>query len=1063
MKKLLLVLFALFFISQSANSTHLVGGSLTYEYLGGSNYRISLRMYRAADNCDVHVACAGSVNLDIYTGSGSFIQTVTLPLIQSSPVTPYIDSCAAYPSCVALDQCTYQLVVNNMPPIPGGYFLYHEICCRNSAIININNPLNSGMGFPCEISDNTQVLSNNSPQWTNPPPVFVCQGFDIDFDHSATDAEGDSLVYSFYTPYDDIDYTVNNDLTFTAGNPNLQTVTWNAGFNANNPLDVTNTSNLTIGSDGVIHGIPPALGQYVAGVRCDEYRDGVLIGSIFRDFQFNVVNCPPPIIPEIGESNSCDGDNTVDFVNNSQTGGNPVTYYWDFDINNPGTFTSNQTSPSHNYGTNAACFDVMLVTQPGGVCADTAYRTVCLNLANAEYSYNDTVCVNTPVTFTDNSTVGASNNINSWFWDFDDNTTSILPSPTHTWTTPGTYQVELVIGSAVGCKDSITKTMFVQGLPTANAGPDTTACINNPLVTLDGNVTNSSGGIWLNGLGTYNPNSSTLNTDYTPTGTEVGNGFMYLILATTGNAACPAASDSIRIDFVPGPTVDAGPDQQICKTRDTVYLSGVVTIAGGGVWSHTGTGNLGLPPDQLNNYYLISNADTAVGNVTFYLSTTNNGNCIGKTDTMEVTFFDPPTLTLTADDTTCQREAIQLTANISTGSGYWETLGGGTFFPDSLLNSYYMPGPTDEAAGFVTLIFISTNNGGCREVRDTLNVAVIPSPDPMFTATQECFGTPTAFTNSSTAVGGIQGYEWDFGDGTSTATNPNHTFTTEGTQTVSLIVTSNNGCKDTLVAPVIVDYLPNVAFTNPSPCLQGGTFFDDQTTVNGGGTAIAWDWDFGDGGSNSTVQNPTHQFPSAGTYNVTLTVTTDQGCIDSLTQPAQILPPPVADFTVSSIFNNLFEDITFTDASVPVNSITDWSWDFGDGSMGASTQNTIHNYNAGGHYWVTLIVTDTNGCVDSARKEVIIFIPPLVPSGFTPNGDGTNDVLYVLGGPFSELDYKIYNNWGQIIFESNSQSVGWDGTYKGAPQPIGVYVYVVIAKTEDDVIHELHGDVTLMR
>jgi hypothetical protein len=81
MKKLLLVLFALIFVSQSGNSTHLVGGSLTYEYLGGSNYRISLRMFRAADNCDVHVACAGSVNADVYTGIGGFIQTITLPLI----------------------------------------------------------------------------------------------------------------------------------------------------------------------------------------------------------------------------------------------------------------------------------------------------------------------------------------------------------------------------------------------------------------------------------------------------------------------------------------------------------------------------------------------------------------------------------------------------------------------------------------------------------------------------------------------------------------------------------------------------------------------------------------------------------------------------------------------------------------------------------------------------------------------------------------------------------------------------------------------------------------------
>jgi len=122
-----------------------------------------------------------------------------------------------------------------------------------------------------------------------------------------------------------------------------------------------------------------------------------------------------------------------------------------------------------------------------------------------------------------------------------------------------------------------------------------------------------------------------------------------------------------------------------------------------------------------------------------------------------------------------------------------------------------------------------------------------------------------------------------------------------------------------------------------------------------------------------------------------------------------------------------------------------------------------HSYSEPGIYTVMLVITDDNGCVDTIYKDVIIAVPPLVPSGFTPNGDGQNDVLYVRGGNFTELEFKIYNNWGELIFVSNNQADGWDGTRNAIEQPIGVYVYTVNGVTEDGVKHELSGDVTLLR
>ena len=142
-----------------------------------------------------------------------------------------------------------------------------------------------------------------------------------------------------------------------------------------------------------------------------------------------------------------------------------------------------------------------------------------------------------------------------------------------------------------------------------------------------------------------------------------------------------------------------------------------------------------------------------------------------------------------------------------------------------------------------------------------------------------------------------------------------------------------------------------------------------------------------------------------------------------------------------------------------------WSWDFGDSQADSTSflQNPAHVYNTGGYYNVCLAVADSNGCRDTICKQEIVSLPPKVPSGFSPNGDGENDIFYVYGGPFHSLDMKIYNNWGELIFESTNQSVGWDGKRSGIDQPIGVYVYIVVGVTEDGIEHKLSGDVTLLR
>jgi gliding motility-associated-like protein len=243
-----------------------------------------------------------------------------------------------------------------------------------------------------------------------------------------------------------------------------------------------------------------------------------------------------------------------------------------------------------------------------------------------------------------------------------------------------------------------------------------------------------------------------------------------------------------------------------------------------------------------------------------------------------------------------------------------------------------------------------------------------------------------------------------------------------------------------------------------------------MSTVGGGATITTWSWNFGDSSPLGTIQNPSHNFPAAGTYNTLLIVTSSQGCIDSVTNPVTVLPGPLAAFGVDDAIGNVGQTISFTDMST--NGPISWFWDFGDGSVDSTStlQNPSHIYGSGGFFDVCLIVTDINGCTDTICNQEIISMPPTVPSGFTPNGDGENDLFYIFGGPFKEINFKIYNNWGELIFETtdktqcgNHTCVGWDGKREGVDQAIGVYVYTVVGITEDDKEHHLSGDVTLLR
>lgn len=1068
-KKLLsLALTALFPLFTFA--THIVGGSLTYEHLGGSTYRVMLTLYR--DCAPGNAAFPGNVTIEVRQPNGATFtptRNITIPFPGANPVPPNIPTCVANPG-LCLEEAVYTQVVNNLAPNPGGYHMFYRYCCHNASLSNIVNPLNTGMSWYAFVPDNNLWLTNSSPRWNNFPPVFVCQGQNVNFNHGATDIDGDSLVYSLFQPHAGSEAPAptfpGNVCTFTP-------VTYVGGYGPTNPLGGPPGS-LTIGlNTGLLTGIPPNIGQFDVAIRLEEWRNGVMIGIIEREFQFNVVNCPPLAVASFTTSGNCYSQ-TVTFTNTTTPAAN--SYYWDFGDLSTSTL---QNPPPHTYG-GPGPYTVMLVVNFGTPCADTVYQTVYIAWANAAFTNNNPVCQGDTVFFTDGSTASGNNTINAWNWDFGDLSSSALQNPPHVYSSGGTYTVTLIVNSTLGCQDTITQTVTVQSAPIASAGPDTFACTNNPSINIAGTVLNATGGQWI-GAGTFNPSNTVLNPTYTPTPGELSAGFATVCLITIGNGVCGADTDCVTISYTPGPTANAGPDIYVCKDTVSIPLNGSVTLpATGGTWSTpNGTGTFTPNPNTLNAFYIPTSADTTLGAITLVLTTTGNGSCLPSTDTVQVIFTATPSAYISATDTSCAGQPIPITVATSTGSGIWTSMGTGTFSPsDTLLTTNYLPSSADDANGSVILIFSSTNNGGCQAARDSVFITLIASPTAAFNYTPVCPGNSVNFTDASTTpAGSIVSWNWNFGDppsgpnNTSTLQNPSHTYNAGGPYTVTLVVVSTNGCIDTLVQTVNVNYQPVADFGMTGGCLNEGITFSDSSTVIGG-TITTWSWNFGDA-STSTVQDPTHVYASSGTYNVTLIVTSNQGCMDTITLPATIFGNPTAAFTASDYIADIGQTITFTDGSFT--GIVSWLWNFGDSLSGpnntSTQQNPSHTYSQGGVYTVMLIVTDANGCMDTVWDEIIIAMPPKVPTGFSPgNGDGQNDYLFVYGGPFRELEFKIYNNWGELIFVSTNASdcggrtcIGWDGTKDGKAQPMGVYIWTVKGVTEDDVAHQFSGDVTLIR
>jgi gliding motility-associated-like protein len=412
-----------------------------------------------------------------------------------------------------------------------------------------------------------------------------------------------------------------------------------------------------------------------------------------------------------------------------------------------------------------------------------------------------------------------------------------------------------------------------------------------------------------------------------------------------------------------------------------------------------------------------------------------------------------------------------LTVNFSNGSvnatSYTWTFGDGS--PTSSLAT---PSHVFTAPGVYSVRLVAYNPNACKEY-DTvyLSITVMTnSMTPNFTygVTDSCGPYTVSFNNTSVfsatpSASTFTRFLWIFGDGTTfSGNNPGtHNYPDTGTYTIQFVMIDSTACNspDTLTKIVNIHSNRMIASFNVPDSLCTGSIIQFSSQSTNATTTL---WTFGDGGTSSTA-SPSHQYNTSGNYIVTLVVSNPNSCnkIDSMHQTLTISESPVAAFSFTPIIPQPNDSTTFTNLSVRAVS---YEWDFGDGFFSGVT-NPVHFYHVTGMYTVCLTARSVQGCPDKTCKKVPADIVPVVdlPTAFTPNGDHINDILFVRGAAIASMDLKIFNRWGENVFETTDQNVGWDGTFNGKPQEMDAFAYVLNVTFFDGTTVLKKGNVTLIR
>lgn len=684
----------------------------------------------------------------------------------------------------------------------------------------------------------------------------------------------------------------------------------------------------------------------------------------------------------------CTGGNIL-FSNTSVPGATTAT--WDFGDGS----TSTQISPNHSY-TTAGTYTATLIAGDASGCKDTVTSIITVNQTPVADFIADTMTacsVPFPVNFTSTST-GATN----YIWDFGDGSpASVLQNPSHTYTSPGTYNVTLIaVNSSGPCSDTTIKNTYIIIAPpiAAYTHPPDSGCLpltltfqSTSLSPLDPIVTY----LWDFGDGSSATAAPPLTHTYTASGTFSTSLIIQTLNGCSDTIDCPnCVKTGIK------PVADFGILVDTVCYNQPVQFNDSSTNATGWFWDF-GDGQFGSGPNPIHVY-----PDTGTYQVT--LTTYNNG--CADTSAIKNVVILPPKAIFTYSLSCTNYYTVQFAdASHGADSLVWD-FGDGTFDITNNLNPVHIY----PSRGPITVKLTAYNfQTGCADSTTANFTIAEPIASYSVAATSGCY--PFAVNLQSTSQDAST-YYWNLGDpttilDTSITNSAAYTYNNSGTYSVTLIITDVNGCKDTLTDTLKslgpVPYFYADTLTGCRPLIV--TFIDTSVTDS---VLTQWIWNFGDGSPNDTTYNDSisHTYTITGSFNVTMTVRDTNGCVKTIVKNNYIQPTfPNPAFTVDTFACKL--DLLSFNASATTAVGGTYLWDYGDGNMDTTTNPIItHAYANDGLYVVSLTVVDTNGC-DSTVTDTVRILKP------TTNFTWAIDTVYCgnMQVTFTDLSTGYVTNW----------------------------------------------------
>jgi gliding motility-associated-like protein len=778
------------------------------------------------------------------------------------------------------------------------------------------------------------------------------------------------------------------------------------------------------------------------------------------------------------------GNSTVTLAGTQ--GGSTTSATWS---GGTGTFSPNATTLNAVYAPSAAEISAGNVTltltsnDPIGPCPSVSDQVVITinQPATINAGVDQTICGTSIAVLS--GTLGGSATSATWSGgtgNFSPNATNLnaIYTPSAAEISAGSVILTLTSNDPVGPCGAVSDQVLITINQAAiiNAGIDQAICGTTTVLLAGTQGGSTSSATWSGGTGIFSPNATTLNAVYTPSAAEINAGSVLLTLTSNDPVGpCGAVSDQVLITINQSATVNAGIDQTICGAIP-VSLAGIQGGATSSITWSGGTGTFSPNATTLNTVYTPSAADLAAGSVTLTITSNDPvGPCISVSDQVVITVNSLPTIISQDTVVLCSGESLNypivsdVVSDISwlgvdnqNVNGETITVQNGNFIGDNLDNA------TNNIEYVTYNIDLTSVFNGCQSVNQNLIVQVNPLPiidsigdlfycDGVITA-PIIFGSSLSnssylWTNSNPAIGLSAN-----GVGNIPAFTPSNNSPSDISATIT-VIPENAGCQgNSFDFTITIGPVPNVSISPAGPyCVSSPSDFLVADVGNG-----FWS---GPGIVNSVTGEFDPSFANIGVNIITYTLNGVCGGGSSI--DILVYPNPEASFTADNFSTSVLDPVFYFE-NTSVNATT-YTWNFGNGTSSTLENPTQIYPEVIGYYLVELIATNNSGCVDTATNFVYVEEETIfyVPNAFSPDGNEVNNIFYPVFSEGYDPDYyslRIFNRWGEVVFETTKVTEGWDGTYKGEMCQDGTYVWSISFKAAtSDLVYRHEGHVVLIK